>query len=264
LIFEPASDYVYWVEFNPNNNRLALNAAPVRVGSLVEKYLWHEEALRHPDLRHADRPRRVRLHPQYPDPPTKPTKLALGSPFDYESAALLYIANDIAEPHAPEYQAAARPDAGPALQGEPGGRALVLFTSYAQLKTHRQRTIQAGRFPSWISSSVYEQGEGGLHRTRCLKSFKKLLSAAVLLGTRFLLGGCGRAGTGALGAGDRQAALCGPLRIPWWRRAPETFEDPFNEYHLPEAILRFRQGFGRLIRTQSDRGVVRQSSTGAC
>jgi ATP-dependent DNA helicase DinG len=36
----------------------------------------------------------------------------------------------------------------------------------------------------------------------------------------------------------------------------ETFEDPFNEYHLPEAILRFRQGFGRLIRTQSDRGIV--------
>ncbi len=36
----------------------------------------------------------------------------------------------------------------------------------------------------------------------------------------------------------------------------ETFEDPFNQYSLPEAILRFRQGFGRLIRTQSDRGVV--------
>jgi DNA polymerase-3 subunit epsilon/ATP-dependent DNA helicase DinG len=36
----------------------------------------------------------------------------------------------------------------------------------------------------------------------------------------------------------------------------ETYEDPFNEYQLPEAVLRFRQGFGRLIRTQSDRGVV--------
>jgi DNA polymerase-3 subunit epsilon/ATP-dependent DNA helicase DinG len=36
----------------------------------------------------------------------------------------------------------------------------------------------------------------------------------------------------------------------------ETFEDPFNQYALPEAILRFRQGFGRLIRTQSDRGIV--------
>ena len=36
----------------------------------------------------------------------------------------------------------------------------------------------------------------------------------------------------------------------------ETFEDSFYQYALPEAILRFRQGFGRLIRTQSDRGVV--------
>jgi DNA polymerase-3 subunit epsilon/ATP-dependent DNA helicase DinG len=36
----------------------------------------------------------------------------------------------------------------------------------------------------------------------------------------------------------------------------ETFEDPFYQYALPEAILRFRQGFGRLIRTQTDRGVV--------
>jgi ATP-dependent DNA helicase DinG len=36
----------------------------------------------------------------------------------------------------------------------------------------------------------------------------------------------------------------------------ETFESPFFEYSLPEAILKFRQGFGRLIRTQSDRGIV--------
>jgi DNA polymerase-3 subunit epsilon/ATP-dependent DNA helicase DinG len=36
----------------------------------------------------------------------------------------------------------------------------------------------------------------------------------------------------------------------------ETFDDPFSQYSLPEAILRFRQGFGRLIRTQFDHGVV--------
>ena len=36
----------------------------------------------------------------------------------------------------------------------------------------------------------------------------------------------------------------------------ETFEDPFYHYTVPEAILRFRQGFGRLIRTQYDRGIV--------
>ena len=36
----------------------------------------------------------------------------------------------------------------------------------------------------------------------------------------------------------------------------ETFEDPFNEYTVPEAVLKFRQGFGRLIRARSDRGLV--------
>jgi len=36
----------------------------------------------------------------------------------------------------------------------------------------------------------------------------------------------------------------------------ETFDDPFNEYYLPDAILRFRQGFGRLIRSREDYGVV--------
>ena len=36
----------------------------------------------------------------------------------------------------------------------------------------------------------------------------------------------------------------------------ELYEDSFNEYYLPEAILKFRQGFGRLIRTASDRGIV--------
>jgi len=36
----------------------------------------------------------------------------------------------------------------------------------------------------------------------------------------------------------------------------ETFDDPFNEYSVPDAVLRFRQGFGRLIRSQTDRGAV--------
>jgi DNA polymerase-3 subunit epsilon/ATP-dependent DNA helicase DinG len=43
---------------------------------------------------------------------------------------------------------------------------------------------------------------------------------------------------------------------PIFAARAETFDDPFAEYAIPEAVLRFRQGFGRLIRTQSDRGVV--------
>ncbi len=44
MIFEPSPQSVYWVEVNPGNGKLALNAAPVRVGPLIEKYLWHEKS----------------------------------------------------------------------------------------------------------------------------------------------------------------------------------------------------------------------------
>jgi len=43
MIFEPATDYVYWVEVNPNTTDYAQTPAPIRVGPLVEKYLWHEK-----------------------------------------------------------------------------------------------------------------------------------------------------------------------------------------------------------------------------
>jgi DNA polymerase-3 subunit epsilon/ATP-dependent DNA helicase DinG len=43
---------------------------------------------------------------------------------------------------------------------------------------------------------------------------------------------------------------------PVFAARAETFDDPFNEYSVPETILRFRQGFGRLIRSKTDRGIV--------
>ena len=43
---------------------------------------------------------------------------------------------------------------------------------------------------------------------------------------------------------------------PVFSARSEAYEDPFNEYGVPEAVLRFRQGFGRLIRTKTDRGVA--------
>ena len=155
MIFEPAADYVYWVEVNPNNNRLALNAAPIRVGHLVEKYLWHEKRsviltsatlTTHGEFNYI----RNTLTADEAD------ELALGSPFDYENAALLYIANDIAEPNAHEYQGQLDRTLINLCQAS-GGRTLVLFTSYAQLK----RTAKNISGPlSQKDIIVYEQGEG--------------------------------------------------------------------------------------------------------
>jgi ATP-dependent DNA helicase DinG len=248
MISEPATDYVYWVEVNPNSNRLALNAAPIRVGPLVEKYLWHEK--RSVILTSAT----LTTHGEFTYLRNTLTadeadELALGSPFDYESAALLYVANDIAEPNAHEFQGQLDRTLINLCKAS-GGRTLVLFTSYAQLKRTSKNITSPLAQQDII---VYEQGEGASPNA-LLESFKSS-ERAVLLGTRSFWEGVDVPGE----ALSVLVIVKLPFAVPsdpLVAARSETFEDPFNEYHLPEAILRFRQGFGRLIRTQSDRGVV--------
>jgi DNA polymerase-3 subunit epsilon/ATP-dependent DNA helicase DinG len=176
-------------------------------------------------------------------------ELALGSPFDYQNAALLYLANDIAEPHNNDFQRQLDHTLISLCKAS-GGRTLVLFTSYAQLK-RTARTITAPLAQSDII--VYEQGEGASPNA-LLESFKSS-DRAVLLGTRSFWEGVDIPGE----ALSVLVIVKLPFDVPsdpLIAARSETFEDPFNEYQLPEAILRFRQGFGRLIRTASDRGVV--------
>ena len=248
MIFDPDAEYVYWVEINPNNNRIALSAAPIRVGTLVEKYLWHEK--RCVILTSAT----LTTHGEFTYvrnslSADEAEELALGSPFDYEGAALLYIANDIAEPNTQDYQHQLDRSLIQLCKAS-NGRALVLFTSYAQLK-RTSKNISNPLAQSDIM--VYEQGEGASPNT-LLESFKSS-ERAVLLGTRSFWEGVDIPGE----ALSVLVIVKLPFAVPsdpLVAARSETFEDPFNEYHLPEAILRFRQGFGRLIRTQSDRGVV--------
>jgi DNA polymerase-3 subunit epsilon/ATP-dependent DNA helicase DinG len=248
IISSPASDFVYWVEVNPNNNRLALNAAPIRVGSLVEKYLWHEK--RSVILTSAT----LTTHGEFGYirntlSADEADELSLGSPFNYEDSALLYIANDIDEPNSPGHQHQLD-QALIKLCKASNGRALILFTSYAQLK----RTSKFIRGPlSQSNISVFEQGEGASPNA-LLESFKSTESA-VLLGTRSFWEGVDIPGEALSVLVIVKLPFAVPTD-PLVSARSETFEDPFHEYHLPEAILRFRQGFGRLIRTQSDRGVV--------
>ena len=65
MISKPINGMVYWIEVQPNQNRLSLNAAPLSVAALVEKHLWHEKRSVVLDLRHIDHARRVPIHPQH-------------------------------------------------------------------------------------------------------------------------------------------------------------------------------------------------------
>jgi DNA polymerase-3 subunit epsilon/ATP-dependent DNA helicase DinG len=100
---------------------------------------------------------------------------------------------------------------------------------------------------------VYEQGEGA-SRHALLETFRTS-DQAVLLGTRSFWEGVDVPG--------EALSVLVIVRLPFdvpsdpiIAARSETYESPFYQYSVPEAILRFRQGFGRLIRTRSDRGVV--------
>jgi len=248
LISKPTPDRIYWVEVNPRGDRLSLNAAPLRVGPLVQKYLWHEKAcvvLTSATMTTNGEFQYIKNTLQAEEAET----LALGSPFDYESSTLLYIANDIPEPNVNGYQQAV--DRGLIqLAKATGGRMLVLFTSYAALK----KTSAAITGPlAREDIFVFEQGEGASPNA-LLDSFKSA-ERAVLLGTRAFWEGVDVPGDALSVVVITKLPFDVPSD-PLIAARSELYEDPFNEYYLPESILKFRQGFGRLIRSASDRGIV--------
>lgn len=249
LVSNPEDSNIYWAEINPKNNLLTLNIAPLHIGPLMEQYLWHEKAsiiLTSATLTTNGEFDYIR-NQLYAD---EAEELALGSPFDFENATLLYLVDDIpVPPNSPNYQ---RPLEHTLIQlsKATGGRLLALFTSYAQLK----RTSEAiGPVLSKAGIQVYEQG-GGASANTLLENFRTA-EKAVLLGTRSFWEGVDVPGE----ALSVLVIVKLPFDVPSdpiIAARAEIFDDPFYEYNLPEAILRFRQGFGRLIRTQYDRGVV--------
>ena len=249
LVNHPDLGNVYWAEILPNNYRIALQVAPLHIGPLMQRYLWHEKAsviLTSATLTTNNEfdYMRNRLAADEAD------ELLLGSPFDFENAVLLYMVNDIPEPaEANAYQREVE-SAIIRLAKATGGRQLALFTSYAQLK-RTAKAIEPAMADAGIE--VFEQGEGASTNT-LLETFRET-EKAVLLGTRAFWEGVDIPGE----ALSVLVIVKLPFDVPSdpiISARAETFEDSFNEYNLPEAILRFRQGFGRLIRTQSDRGVV--------
>ena len=249
LTMDPQADQIYWVELDPLQNRITLQIAPLHIGGLMQKYLWHEKAsviltsatlTTHGEFDYLRR----RLNGEDAD------ELTVGSPFDYEHAAMVYLPTDIVEPNDSYGHQRTIDDTVIRLAVASGGRMLVLFTSYAQL----QKTSKAIQAPlAKHDITVFEQGEGA-SPTALLETFKES-PRAVLLGTRAFWEGVDVPGEALSVLVIAKLPFDVPSD-PVIAARSESFDDPFNEYNLPEAILRFRQGFGRLIRTQTDRGVV--------
>jgi predicted DnaQ family exonuclease/DinG family helicase len=248
MITQPSPSLIYWLEVYPNGNRLRLHAAPLHVGPLVEEHLFHKKesvVLTSATLRTGSSFDflRERLHAWDAD------ELAVGSPFDYKNSTLVYLIDDIPEPGQRGYQRAVEQGMA-ALFRATKGRALALFTSYSQLRS----TLHAIRAPlAQADITVQAQGEG-ISRAQLLESFRTG-ERRVLLGTRSFWEGIDVPGDPLSCLAIAKLPFSVPSDPIFAARA-ETFDEPFFEYAVPETILRFLQGFGRLIRTRTDRGIV--------
>lgn len=254
IIIEPKEDMIYWVEVY--RERISLHAAPLHVGPLVNEHIFQGKetviltsaTMRTADPVNGEEPSfhymRERLHAHDVD------EMSVGSPFDYKNNTLLYLVTDIPEPNQPGYQRyfeAAIIDVATAI----GGRTMVLFTAYGQL-SQTARAISGPLAEAGIK--VLAQSQGG-SRQQLLEQFKQPNSRSVLLGTRSFWEGVDVPGEAL------QAVLIAKLPFdvpsdPIFAARSETFDSAFFQYSIPEAILRFRQGFGRLNRRNSDQGVV--------
>ncbi len=254
ILLQPSDGMIYWVEIF--KDRLSLHAAPLHIGPLVAENIFKAKEtviLTSATLRTAspgsyDEPDfnylRDRLHA------FEASELAVGSPFDYKNSTLLYLLSDIPEPNQPGYQRyveEAIVQAAVAL----GGRTMVLFTSYGQL-SQTARAITDRLADHDILTLAQTQGAS---RQQLLAEFKQPDAHAVLLGTRSFWEGVDVPGEAL------QAVLIAKLPFdvpsdPVFAARSETFDSPFFEYSIPEAVLRFRQGFGRLNRRMTDEGAV--------
>ncbi len=175
-----------------------------------------------------------------------PAEVLLDSPFDFEKQAMLYISPGLDDQQAPDYQQKFD-DELKAILSVTQGRTLVLFTSYSQLKKSAVtlRTEMPGL-------GILCQGE--MPAYRLVEQFKGV-SNAVLLGTASFWQGIDIPGDAL------QCVVIAKLPFavpddPLVEARMEQLKNPFFEYQVPQATLLFRQGFGRLIRTRTDRGAV--------
>lgn len=248
--FSPRSERLYWTGIERRSGRALAQAAPTAAGRVLQERAFAEKrtvVFTSASLAVADSFEYFKRGVGLSQAATY--EMILASPFDYLSQALLCLPTDLCELDDPLFidQTA---DTIAAIGRAIDGRTLVLFTAYQQLRDvmDRLRTLTA-RDPV----SVVAQNIDGTRR-QLLDQFRED-PRAILLGTSSFWEGIDIPGD----ALSCVVIVRLPFRVPTDPQQlarSASLADPFAELMLPEAVLRLKQGFGRLIRRRTDRGAV--------
>ena len=255
LLGHQNGDWVLWTEKSEAlGGRIELVAAPLKISGFLDDLIFSRPGLLSSIWMSAtlatagDDP--FAFFKQQVGAPRGVIQLQVASPFDYARQALLYLPSHLPEPNHPDFIVAASQEIEQLLCVS-DGRAFVLFTSYAAM--NNAYDLLANRLP-------YEcKRQGDMSRQKLIEWFQNT-PCAVLFGTSSFWEGVSI-------DGDQLSCVVIdriPFQVPddpvYEARCEALKGDPdaswFNDLALPHAIMRLKQGVGRLIRTRSDRGIV--------
>ncbi len=239
-------NFVYWVD--KRGNGVYLHATPIDLGPILDERLFRQNAnavLASATLAVEESFEYIRgrlgLHSAY--------ESVIRGHFDFRRQALLYLPPEMPDPREREFPAQAAKAISSVL-GITRGRAFVLFTSYRQMREVHRIVSKTLEFPCLL------QGQGS--NAELLDRFRRTRNCVLFATASFW--------QGVDVPGEQLSCVIVdklPFAVPTdpivrarTERISAQGGNAFREYHVPRATLALKQGFGRLIRTASDRGVL--------